>query len=343
MFPLTGVYSVPNTYELISLDCNGTYKIWDVRTFECVQSFYDEAGSSLNGQLTAFCYDQKHHRIFGSCRRMQIYEQKPQDRTKFTHLSSISSALYDPISLTFITAASKTVKIWDSLTGKIKYMYQDIVSSDISYMCLHPSGKRIYIGCNNGSIKVFDYPVLNYIKDMAPHKAEVTAIHYIEKDNAILTTSWDRFITVQDDSTNDRGVVTRVFTLDLGHIDDITHCIFDYKKDLVVTGSPDCSVRFWIYSTGKPEGNIQLRYQITALCLLSPYPVVAIGDSSGHISVYIYILLLLYILHLHILFLVIIIIYYCSYICLYILFFLLPSPLFLIYYYYLFYFIVLGN
>lgn len=244
MSPLTGVYHVPNTNELISADSNGIYKIWDIRTFECVQTFYDEAGSGLNGQLTSFTYDTKHHRIFGSCRRLQIYEQKAQDRTRYTHVSAVSAALYDPYSLTFVTCASTIVKVWDALTGKLRHMYKDVVNSDISYLCLSPSGKKIFIGCNNGTIKAFSYPVISYIKDMAPHKAEVTAIYYVEKDTSILTTSWDRIITVQDDSTSDRGVVTRVFSLDLGHVDDITHCIFDYSKDLVVTGSPDCSSIF---------------------------------------------------------------------------------------------------
>ena len=44
---------IPHTPILISADVEGTFRVWDIRNFHCVQSF--KAEEKRAGQLKGFC------------------------------------------------------------------------------------------------------------------------------------------------------------------------------------------------------------------------------------------------------------------------------------------------
>ena len=69
---LCGVEIIPSTPILISADIEGTFRVWDVRNFLCVQSF--KADEKRAGQLKGFCTIASTKRIVAVGRSMHFFD-----------------------------------------------------------------------------------------------------------------------------------------------------------------------------------------------------------------------------------------------------------------------------
>lgn len=111
---LVGVKWLKGTNQIISADISGLFKIWDVRTWNPVQSF----NCPLN-EINCFAVTSPPKRIVAGGRKLIFYDY---DEPTTNHLADEQAALfvlYNPIFYTFITAHPKCIKIWDATTGAL--------------------------------------------------------------------------------------------------------------------------------------------------------------------------------------------------------------------------------
>ena len=64
---LCGVTIVPGTPQIITADTEGTFKLWDIRNFSCVQTFSSDDVDSLN----SFVSVTKHRRLVSGGKRVR--------------------------------------------------------------------------------------------------------------------------------------------------------------------------------------------------------------------------------------------------------------------------------
>jgi WD40 repeat protein len=131
---LVGVQSVPNSPEVITADTSGVFKLWDIRNFQCVQTF----SANLSGQdtkdsskLTCFFHtklpssnpQQKEDdsRIFAASKMLFSFDQARVVHEATTDYSNVFWMTWNPDSLLIITASERNVIVWDALVGSKMY------------------------------------------------------------------------------------------------------------------------------------------------------------------------------------------------------------------------------
>jgi WD40 repeat protein len=150
---LIGCQSVENSPEIISADEDGVFKLWDVRTFQCVQTFQKphiiNSFEDPNDHLTCFVHTQipthnhipsRHHlprstrplnattttnavsplneyRIYAGSRRIISFDQKKIVQEKTTDYTNVMWVAINNDSHLILTASNRNLIIWDLLLG----------------------------------------------------------------------------------------------------------------------------------------------------------------------------------------------------------------------------------
>jgi WD40 repeat protein len=153
--PLVGVEVVPDSNQVVTADTDGLYKIWDVRTFQCVQSFNMDQGSNptdegfvatggggggnapendefmFTDHQKLYDFTTCHHRpwhlsenatdrLAGVSLRLAFFEQRPVNvDTGGADDLPVRCAIYNSVLISVLTAHGNSVKIWSALTVSV--------------------------------------------------------------------------------------------------------------------------------------------------------------------------------------------------------------------------------
>ena len=174
------------------------------------------------------------------------------------------------------------MKVWNARVGRPIRVLSNIVESDITAMELDGSHRKVLVGDHNGDIRMFD--VLSGVKlyDFSPHEREISFIKYSEKDNVVITGSWDLSILIHRDTldknlTSRKGVLRKIVK---AHHKDIMCGDFSYNLNLIATGSRDQKVKLWNYETCKLEAELTShKAEVTLLNFVHPFPILISSDT----------------------------------------------------------------
>lgn len=132
---LVSCQSVEDSPEVITADEGGVFKVWDIRTFQCVQTFFHNSSTSDNEpqeSLSSFFHTKmtmkdktRHHqedlrteaRIFGGSKGVVCFDQKQIVHEKTTDFSNVIWLAMNSESCIVITVSDRNVLIWDMLMG----------------------------------------------------------------------------------------------------------------------------------------------------------------------------------------------------------------------------------
>ncbi|RHY74344.1 hypothetical protein DYB38_004354, partial [Aphanomyces astaci] len=284
---LCGVEIIPDTPQIITADIGGVFKVWDIRNFACMQTFTAENANMSD--IKSFVSVTSHKRLVAGGKRMTLFDYEKLRNPKLTDDFPVFQALFNPISLTFITAAGTDIKIWDANLGKLLRIYN---STDLTAMCLDNRSRKFIVGDHDGNIKVYDYLNGMYMKcfaypdtDNKAHVAEVSRLYYCNEYRTVISTSWDTSVCIHDESDPDRGILLRRMTG--GHTGDITSVAFSYNLSLIATGSLDCTVQIWDYEFGRLDATcVGHTSGVAGIVFLDPYPLLASCDLGGNIAIW---------------------------------------------------------
>ncbi|KAG7393156.1 hypothetical protein PHYPSEUDO_012495 [Phytophthora pseudosyringae] len=286
---LCGVEIIPDTPQIITADVDGVFKVWDIRNFACMQTFTaDNMGDVKN--IVSITSEKRIVAAGKKAREFLIkFDYEKLENPELTDDHPVFIALYNPTSLSFITAAGRDVKIWDARLGKLIRMYRNLSSTDLTTLCLDFRERKFIIGDHGGNIQVFDYLNGSHMKSFAypelgnrAHEAEVTKVCYCAEHMAVISVSWDCSINIHDERDSERGVLLR--RLIGGHSTDITALSFSYHLSLLASGSSDCSLQVWDYEFGRLDATC-IGHVSGLLCLhfLDPFPLLLSSDSTGNL------------------------------------------------------------
>jgi WD40 repeat protein len=285
---LVGVEIIPDTPQIITADKEGFIKVWDIRNFSCMQTFNGENVTSI--QAFKAIYD--HKCLVSGGRGFTVFDYEKLENPELTEDHPVFSAIYNPTSNTFITAAGSLVKVWDAKNGKLSRVYRGITTTDLTAICLDDRERKFITGDHSGHIQVYDY--LNgalmktfeyYDATKSAHLGEVSRLVYANQHKCVISASWDKTICIHDEMEADRGVLLR--KMSGGHGSDITALAYSENLSLIASSDSDGFLNIWDFEFATLEDScIGHTSGLTALAFLDPYPALLAADNNGNICLW---------------------------------------------------------
>lgn len=216
------IYFVVTIYnaspQIITADHKGVIKIWDIRTFQCIQTIYsekklnDKMNDFKNFYLNSFVYMEPYKQVVTAGRQnLQLYEYNHSQYPECADDSPIVFAHFNECNNSFLTSAGRDVKVWDATNGCISQTFHDILDEDITCMCLDDKGQKFIAGTHDGEVSVFNSMNGNLIKKYKAHQSEVTSLSYCKETKLFISTSWDKSIRVNSDRNIGDNTTVRDF------------------------------------------------------------------------------------------------------------------------------------
>jgi len=111
---LCKVEIIPGTPQILTGDISGMFKVWDIRTFTCMQTFMmSEEMNPATSKMSTFCASNRAKNLICGSRKLHIVEYEKLEHPELTDDTPVFKACFNATLLNFITASSEEVKIWD--------------------------------------------------------------------------------------------------------------------------------------------------------------------------------------------------------------------------------------
>ncbi|KAJ9447323.1 Guanine nucleotide-binding protein subunit beta-like protein [Diplonema papillatum] len=222
---LVGLEAIPDTPQLISADQSGMIKLWDIRTFRCVQTFVAEAPSmQLNQQpvaqttLCSVCSSPPHKRILLCGRTLSVFKYDSTAWPQYADDRVVCIVAYNPAEKSFLTSHGRCLKLWDS-TGALAEVYREAADSEITACCVDPEGRRFFLGTAKGVVTGHGWATGKVFLRFTGHQgSEVLGLAYVagsvvrgEKLPGQLVTCGKKQVWVLSDAEDARPVLVKCF------------------------------------------------------------------------------------------------------------------------------------
>jgi len=120
-------------YHLISLGTDKVVKIWDIRTYACIQTIFDKICYRPEDRLTSIIFDRTTNNILACSRKINLWFFKTQEEIKTSHEYPISFALYNTEFEAVVSGDDGSfISVWDIETGKLMSKFGD--AHGVSYL-----------------------------------------------------------------------------------------------------------------------------------------------------------------------------------------------------------------
>ena len=130
--PLVGVHLAHHSPQLISASCDGIIKVWDLRNFRCFQTIH--CAGALRAESSAIpvkiseigFFDTANHSciLVASGPRVFVYETDYPTDPDIADNETTQDVLFHSPTGTFATSSGRSVRVWDTTTGRILHEHQ---------------------------------------------------------------------------------------------------------------------------------------------------------------------------------------------------------------------------
>lgn len=219
VYKLTGhAYSIKNIdlnekeNELITFDIVGNIKIWDLTSmtnFQNIKINEDEEENPKKIQpknkieklipSMKMLYLKNLKKIFIYGFQNVFFESNKSNYPELADDQGIFCCHYDYASLNLITFCAKKIKVWNILTGKIRYTYDYPMGSEITAIAVDKNCKRAYLGDNTGKIKNINLKTGALIKNLESHSSEIKFLIHSQELNLVVSCCTDNIIKIHND------------------------------------------------------------------------------------------------------------------------------------------------
>ena len=209
--------------EMISIDIQGTMKIWDTNNNVNFQTI--NIKENLNSEVSNNDKQKKKNNlklnsnfsVESLCNVKQIIAYEENNLILFEKGKTLNPSLCDdnliigcdfnPYKNELITISTQRIKCWNIFNGKVNKIYENLMNGkEISMFELDKRNKKFYLGDNYGKIKCISLINGILLKEFKPHNSGIIKIIHSLKYKMLITGSSDlciRFHTDIDESKND--------------------------------------------------------------------------------------------------------------------------------------------
>eukprot|EP01065_Artemidia_motanka_P024935 TRINITY_DN29865_c0_g1_i1.p1 TRINITY_DN29865_c0_g1~~TRINITY_DN29865_c0_g1_i1.p1 ORF type:complete len:1608 (+),score=561.90 TRINITY_DN29865_c0_g1_i1:63-4826(+) len=156
----------PHDYQVITLSSDKVVKIWDVRTYQCVQTLRDKSRYRPEDRLGALAYDWRRSAIVTASCRPHV---RPMTRnfSEFPpnyhgHRRGVIGACLSTTFRQLATADETKVCVWDldSLSAVVSWE----VPQGVTALCFDSNERRLLTGTRTGDVLVWNYVTAQLLK-----------------------------------------------------------------------------------------------------------------------------------------------------------------------------------
>ena len=228
---------------------------------------------------------------------------------------AVLAALYNPTTFSILTAAHRSLKVWDACTGRLLKEFHDIVprGSVVSCVVLDGRGRKVVVGGTDGRVSVFNCQTGAEMQQLDRHEGEVACLSYVEEIERAGDSGDDESAEPAAGGGNDSGVNKILCACRTGvyiHHDDheaalnnssytsLYHSSFDHRTDvtavvssslfhLIASASSDATIVFYPANLdGTPLQKLHVPSAVIALLFLHPYRLLLAACQGGAVHVY---------------------------------------------------------
>jgi len=280
--PLIAVDVVPGTPQLLTADAQGYVKLWDIRSFSCIQTFQAAGSRSLVGISTS---KEDKNLVSISAFDMCLFSCSVQVNPTLTDEHPITCTLFNERAGSFLVISGRNCKVFDAKFGKLIKIFRNIMPHEITVACLDQRRRRFVLGDHHGNICIFNYNNGALMTTLTPHEAEVTGLSFIAHDSMVISSSWDGHILVHNYTER----ATPFAEKDLNaHRGEILSMQVSPTLNLIASGGSDRCIRVLDSTRFQTEG-ICVHPEMHAIRFLrfcSPKPLLAAVDEHSNIFVW---------------------------------------------------------
>ena len=260
--PLSALGVVDGTPAVVSADVSGVVCVWDCRSLSCAQKLVVPVTPGV--ELTSMALLPHHQQIVTTARRLACFQGPKEPDADLTDSVPIVCGLYNRQAQSFCTASGSAVMIWDATSGQLTRRYADVTPTPITALCFDDRERKVIVADHAGHIVVLNYQNGAVMKAMQPHAAEVSSLLYIADRRYLITTSWDKTVTLQDESPPDEGKLIK--SMPSGHSCDVTTAALSTAHDILATGGDDGGLQVWrLDERGVPHPLHKLPREVDAI------------------------------------------------------------------------------
>lgn len=255
--------------QLISLGTDKVVKIWDIRTFQCVQTIADQTIYRPENKLTGLYFNSRINSLLLTSKKINVWPFKATEEMPTSHECIVTSAIFNKNFSCIISADEESnVHVWDINEGKLLFKFSQAHGGNrITSMSLDFSGRRLITGAHDGSIKMWNFNngqcLREFNYDREPK--EVSKLAFVgsessSKQQQIISVGWDKFLYIWPDENEpiiswSKCLPTQGHT---GHTDDILSLTYCQKERLIVTGGQSGQIIAWHMETGFPKAYLHM-------------------------------------------------------------------------------------
>ena len=277
-YSLVGARCMPGTNQIITADISGAVKIWDIRTFTCVQTL-----SVVSSQITCFTVGFPEKMIITGAKYLNIFVyDEPRDQFLVDESPSIFST-YNSLFNFFITVHSTVVKIWGE-KGHLLQIFRELTKDDICAATLDARKRKLFIADASGHIVAINVKNGTRVKKFVAHDDEVTGLVYSDDHRALISSSWDKRVRVHDDSKSDPKATVK---FDRPQQNESVNCIAaQFSTSLMASAGEEGVIHFNKFNSSRQEASIDTGSEVRHLLFLNPTHVLVSCDAEGLIHLW---------------------------------------------------------
>lgn len=281
-----GLEVIPGTAELVVGDNKGTFRLFDLRSFNCLQTF--SIPKLKYGSLSSFtCNSYSGELIACGTKLHKFYRNRPI-KDDVADDEPITLAAFNPDSSSFVTVTQTcAVKVWCALTGMLQRQMVLVEAPDtITAVCLDDRNRRLFVGTNIGKITVHNYANGSVVGELEDHSKEVTMLLYCSRTKEILSASADGSIVCHRDT---EAKETALRKAEPHNCQPLTFMARSSGLQLIATtGLDKAGYTVCVFETGLGplRSNILLQAQATHIVFLEPFPVLLVSHVDGTVSMW---------------------------------------------------------
>ena len=289
--------------EFISIDIIGNIKIWDLNNFYNFQTInineaihYMKKTNNTHVDLqTKISSNQKMiflskvNKILTYGEKLMIFGKESYYFPDICDSQSVLSCFYNPRFYIFYVVCLNKIKLWNIFNGRLVRVYEEFLQNstcEITCTCTDENINKLYIGDNFGHIICLNLNYGNIIKEFIPHKKEISSLHYLDKDNLLISLSIDNIIKIHNENdTNEKEIQKEIY---LDNIN-ITTLNISNEYPYLIIGTSQGELKYFNISHLKLESYIidsdyKKRFKndpIINTLLLDEYPICLICHESS--------------------------------------------------------------
>ena len=281
---VTAICCIEKTPLILSADDNGVIKIWDVRTFKCVQTV-DVGSKTVITKLLDVSIFSKICFIGSRVNFLKFDEKLENTKKTGKHEIYPIKVEFNYLTDELIICSRQDLRFLDVETGRIKKIYSGLLrkaDDEITIFKSVDQNKRFVIGDHRGGLSIFDYHTGEKYGNMINHNNEITALKIDYNNKIFITAGWDSTVLIQKEDLSKNQFEVKREIKNVFHGKEIQNIEVSIFHNLIVTVSDSRYLYFWDYEYCKLIGVALLpeNCEPTAVSFINGYAVFIVATSN---------------------------------------------------------------